>query len=387
MRRLPRCRASFQKPVAGVASAAVLGTIVVTLAACGSGGGDSATAQPIGEGIATPKPLKPFVPSDAEGAKPDLPHRIALAMDNNREFAQAIRSGVEAAAKDNGLDVVTANADGDSARNVQQIDQFFAQRIGGLVVFPINPAAQGPLLKRAIQQGMAAESALISPATTQMGVDFYSGGKVLGEDAARYIQTKLGGKANVVILNQDSLQLVRPRFKAIRQALATVPGAKIVADVEPQETSKDGGFKTMNTILQQHPHVDVVLGADSVVLGALAALQAAHKDTPNQYLGGVDGESEALADIKAGGPYKSSVTQAGPMVGYAFGQSVARWLDGKNVPQGIGIKARLLNSPQAVTKYESDASKPAQTYREYLDMFGNISYATRKNYLAYPWLP
>ena len=54
----------------------------------------------------------------------------------------------------------------------------------------------------------------------------------------------------------------------------------------------------MSTILQAHPDIDVVLGADTVVLGALAALEAAGKARPDQFLGGIDGEPEAVAEIK-----------------------------------------------------------------------------------------
>ena len=54
----------------------------------------------------------------------------------------------------------------------------------------------------------------------------------------------------------------------------------------------------MNTILLANPDIDVVLGADAVVLGALQALRAAGKDRPDQFLGGIDGEPEAVSEIK-----------------------------------------------------------------------------------------
>ena len=74
----------------------------------------------------------------------------------------------------------------------------------------------------------------------------------------------------------------------------------IVADISPATVNKDGGAATMRTILLAHPTVDVVLGADTVVLGALAALREAGKARPDQFLGGIDGEPEAVAEIKKG---------------------------------------------------------------------------------------
>ena len=58
----------------------------------------------------------------------------------------------------------------------------------------------------------------------------------------------------------------------MRDALKEMPGVTIVADITPNPVNKEGGFATMSTILLAHPDIDVVLGADTVVLGALAAL-------------------------------------------------------------------------------------------------------------------
>jgi ribose transport system substrate-binding protein len=371
---------------------------VLAFTACGSsdtkssGNGSAKTTTGAADGIKTPSPLKPFE-AGAAGEKPDLPKRLAWAMDNDREFSQAVKTGLEAAAKDNGLDFVSAIAGGDSAKNVQQIQQFLAQGIGALAVIPIDPAAQAPLMKDALKKGIAVQGLAMPPATTQANANQYETGRVVAADAAKYIRTKLGGKANVVILNQDTVQVVRPRFKAMRDEIRKVPGAKIVADVEPESIDKDGAFKTMSTILQKNPKVDVVLGADAHVLGALAALEAAHKDSPQQYLGGIDGEPEALANIRKGGPYKATVALAPAMFAYAMGQNAADWLAGKPIPQAIDINPILLNSPRAIDLYEADENNPSAAYKDpgkrgtYLKLFGSISYETRGNFLDYSWAP
>jgi ABC-type sugar transport system substrate-binding protein len=46
-----------------------------------------------------------------------------------------------------------------------------------------------------------------------------------------------------------------------------------------------GGAAMMKTILLANPDIDVVLGADTVVLGALAALRAAGTARPGQMIG------------------------------------------------------------------------------------------------------
>jgi ribose transport system substrate-binding protein len=219
-------------------------------------------------------------------------------------------------------------------------------------------------------------------------------GGALATHAAAYIRDHLGGKANVVILNQDSIEAVKPRFQAMRDAIGKVPGAKIVADIEPQKTDRDTAFQTMNTILQKNPTIDVVLGADAVSLGALAALEAAGKASPKMYVGGIDGEPEARQRIqKPNSPYKATVAFGTQVFGYGMGYFVGDWLAGKSIPQGIQALGVLLNSADVIKQYDTDIGDPTATWKSvdrrarYVKLFGNITYDTRGQYLDYVWKP
>ena len=228
------------------------------------------------------------------------------------------------------------------------------------------------------------------PATSLLNAPQYLTGKVLGDAAATYIRDRLGGNAKVVLLTHDSLEFLAPRFVAMRDSLKNIPGAVVVADISPQTVNKEGGFTAMRTILLAHPSVDVVLGADTVVLGALDALRAVGKARPDQFLGGIDGEPEAVAEIKKGGPYKASVSLASPVFGYAMGQHAADWLEGKTIPQAMDILPTALSLAN-IAQYESDMADPASVYRDparraaYLKMYGNICYETRDQYVNFPW--
>ena len=59
----------------------------------------------------------------------------------------------------------------------------------------------------------------------------YATGKALTDAAIDHINAKLGGKANVVLLTQDSMQFLTPRFEAMRDGLRALPGVTIVADI------------------------------------------------------------------------------------------------------------------------------------------------------------
>jgi ribose transport system substrate-binding protein len=219
----------------------------------------------------------------------------------------------------------------------------------------------------------------------------YATGKALTDAAVAHINAKLGGKATVVLLTQDTMQFLTPRFEAMRDGLNELPGVTIVADIAPSPVNKQSGFDTMNTILFANPDIDVVLGADAVVLGALEALRAAGKDRPDQFLGGIDGEPEAVSEIKKGNsPFKASIALSSPVFAYAMGHYAADWLEGKNIPQAMDILPIALTS-ENIAQYEADLANPAAAFVDpvrrtnYLRMYGNICYDTRDQYVNFPW--
>ena len=198
-------------------------------------------------------------------------------------------------------------------------------------------------LQEAIWSGAYVGTVVPPPAISLLNAPQYLTGKVLGDEAANYIKQKLGGKARVVLLTHDKLQFLAPRFTAMRDSLRSIPGAEIIADISPLTVDELGGAAMMRTILLATPDVDVVLGADTVVLGALRALRETGKARPDQFLGGIDGEPAAVAEIKTGrSPYKASVSLASPIFSYAMGQHAADWLEGKSIPQALDILPRAL---------------------------------------------
>jgi ribose transport system substrate-binding protein len=135
----------------------------------------------------------------------------------------------------------------------------------------------------------------------------------------------------------------------------------------------------------------VVLGGDAVVLGALDALRAAGKDRPDQFLGGIDGEPDAVGEIKKpSSPYKVSIALSSPVFGYAMGQYGADWLEGKSVPQAMDTLPIAL-SKDNIAQYEADLVDPGAAFNDpvrravYLKMYGNICFDTRDQYVNFPW--
>jgi ribose transport system substrate-binding protein len=343
-------------------------------------------------GITVPGRLAPYDPSaPACSVPPLLSKTLVFAQDNDREFMQGVNHGLAEAARVRGLDYRVVLAGNDPVLQQEQVSRLATENVGAVVAAPVDPPGLAPRLQALLWKGAYVGTVVPPPATTILNAPQYLTGKALGDDAAAYIRDRLGGRANVVLLTQDSIEFLAPRFVAIRDALKDMPGVTIVADISPNPVDKEGGMATMKIVLEAHPDVDVVLGADSVVLGALAALRAAGKDHPDQYLGGIDGEPEAVAEIRRpDSPYKTSIALSSPVFGYALGEHAANWLEGKSVPQAMDILPIALTIDN-LADYEADLRNPAAVYSDparreaYLKMYGNICYDTRDQYLNFPW--
>jgi ribose transport system substrate-binding protein len=350
-----------------------------------------AAAQEGPPGITRPVVLPPFDHGAPACAAPTgLTKLLAFAQDNERKFMQGVAQGLSQAAKDRGLEYQVSQANNDPAVMIEQVQHFLSAKVGALVAAPIDAPSLTHSLQQVIWSGAYVGTVVPPPAISILNAPQYLTGKVLGDKAAEYIKLKLGGKAKVVLLTHDSLQFLAPRFTAMRDSLRDIPGVVIVADISPLTVDEAGGAAMMSTILLAEPDVDVVLGADTVVLGALKALRDADKARPDQFLGGIDGEPAAIAEIKKGGPYKASVSLASPVFGYAMGQHAADWLEGKSIPQAMDILPRAL-TPEDIGQYERDTADPAVVYNNpalrdlYLKMYGNICFDNRDRYINFPW--
>ncbi|WP_246715018.1 sugar ABC transporter substrate-binding protein [Aestuariivirga litoralis] len=349
-------------------------------------------AEEFPSGITHPTIFPDFDPNaPACTAPPGLTKTLAYVQENEREFLGGVDHGLSMAAKDRGLDYRRAVVENDVGRAVQQIEAYRKDKVGALIATSSNPSAVSPGLQQVLWSGAYVGTIVPPPATLLLNAPQYATGKALADAAIAHIKSKLGGKANVVLLTQDSMQFLTPRFKAMRDALDALPDVTIVADIAPNTVSKEGGATTMKTILLVNPDIDVVLGSDAVVLGALQALRDAGKARPDQFLGGIDGEPEAVAEIKKGdSPYKASIALSSPVFGYAMGEYGADWLEGKSVPQAMDILPTALTKDN-IHQYEADLENPAAVFADparraaYLKMYGNICYDTRDRYVNFPW--
>ena len=336
--------------------------------------------------------LRPFEADRSEGRSTGLPERIAWAPTADSEFFLALGRGMQQAATQRGLDYVTATSGNDPAKHVDQMNEFLRRGVGAMAMQPLNPDADSVVLRRAIDRGVCAQGIITAPSTMQVVAGQYKIGFDQGKAAADYVTANLGGNAEVIYFNLDTAApQLRLRHRGVLDGLKTGGGGiEVVRDITVAEISTTSGRRTMLGALQTHPNIKVVLGGDTIVVGAHKALKETGRLRDDMFLSGVDGDKEALDLVALGGAYKLSIAFAWALMGYGLGQFGADWIAGKQVPRLLFAKGVALDSPAAVSRFMAASADPAtvfadrKRYEEYLPLYGNVSHGTRTTYWTKP---
>jgi ABC-type sugar transport system substrate-binding protein len=346
------------------------------------GSGPGGTTGPTGF------PTDEFVMSETAGAVPDLPRKAAFANLGDAEVFAIWGDNMQAAAEAADVEYVTANAGFDPATNIEQINTFLTSGVGALFVVDLDVASQRPVIADAMADGVAVFTVNFGPSTCQMLADQYATGTKAAQWMVDKVNADFGGVANILLFNFDNKEGLIPRSTAVRDVVAAAgDGFTIVKDQLGDPQTQEFGFETMNTVLASNPEVNVVIGADTFVQGALAALQAAGKDDPTKYLlVGMDGEQQSLDTIAAGGTSLQMTTGfALPAVGVIPGAFSARWLDGLNIPTVVTFNPITFDSSDTIEKFNADMADAqsivgSEKQATYFTMLGSISYETSDAY-------
>ncbi len=224
-------------------------------------------------------------------------------------YCQAIQKEIEA----NGGSMSYVSCESNITRQITQVENFVASGVDALIIHPADPTGIEFSLKQAREKGIKviAWDDDLENADMAWLIDNHELGYLIGEEAANWINTKLGGKAEVAILNYPQLPILLERGNGIRDAITELaPGARIVAETSAINPAE--GIAKMETIFQSNPNVKVVcsIGGGGAV-GANEAAKAAGKNTPDFGIFAADATQPELSSIKNNEGNRMSVTITG----------------------------------------------------------------------------
>lgn len=266
-------------------------------------------------------------------AQPRKEITLGLAVANlDADFFNQIKQSVEAAAGKKGIKVITVDAKGDSAVQIEQIQGLIKRKIDALIYIPAGATAAGVPVNAAKAAGIPVvavdRNAPEAPADTFIATDSVSAARTLGE----YVIKVTGGTGAVgVIQGQLGTTPEIERERGFNEALAKAPGLKIVAKKDSKGWHKDEGFAIARAMLQRDRSITVFFGhADALALGAAQAVRVANLNQ-KVWVVGFDGDITALKAIKSG-VLSATMTQQTQLMGRRSVDAALALIAGEKVP-------------------------------------------------------
>lgn len=267
------------------------------------------------------------------GAEAKEAKKIGLAVANlQANFFNQIKESVEKYGKEKGLQVITVDAKGDSATQVNQIQDLLAQNIDALIYIPAGATAAAVPVKAAKAAGVPVvnidRNADGAPGDTFIATDSVTSAKQVCDHLAKLA----GGKGEMVIIHgQKGTTPEVDRSKGCSEALKNYPEIKVVGELWSEQWHQDEGFTLAQNLLQAHPNTSMIFGqADALALGAAQAVKVAHPDH-HIWIAGFDGDTAALTALKQG-VFDVTATQQTQKMGRMGVDAAVALVEGKTVP-------------------------------------------------------
>lgn len=223
---------------------------------------------------------------------------------------------IDAAKTDPNVDIKFADANNDASKQLDQIDNFIAQKVNAIVVVPVDYQGIVPGVEKANTAGIPVVALGIQSAG---GKYTFVGSKNIdaGKMQAEYMKANLPKDAQILYLEgTPGLYHSQERKKGFEESLGR-PDVKILASLTGNYDRAEG-MKVTEDWIQSFLKFDAIVAAnDQMALGALEALKGSDR-LKGVMITGVDGVPDALKAIKAGEMSQTIFQNAGGQAKAAF---------------------------------------------------------------------
>ncbi len=209
-----------------------------------------------------------------------------------------------------GMRVTAMDCKSNAATQITQVENVIQEGTDAIILHPAEANALEEVAGRAKEAGMKVISWDILMKNADVGYlkDNFVAGKLVGEQAAKWINEKLGGVAQVALLEYPVYPELIQRASGIEAGLKEfAPKAEIVARA-PAINATEGMSKT-ETLLMANPDIKIICCiGDGGAVGANEAVKAAGLDADDFGIFGCDGSQEALSKVKNNEPLRMSIS-------------------------------------------------------------------------------
>jgi ABC-type sugar transport system substrate-binding protein len=271
----------------------------------------------------------------------------ATLMDAKVNWFQWVRSGMEDAAKKYGAELIVINTNGDPSNEISTIENFIQRKVNGIAVGAASQTASAAALTKAASGGIKviAYNSLVGKdgQFPFVGVDNKQLGALNGQEAKRYINANLGGKAKVAVVYTPKYGAISlARSDGFEEVMKTMPGVKIAAKQIAEDQA--AAESVVQNILTANPDLNIIFcWNESSFEGALSAVKTAGK-TKQIKVFGVDMSPKVTQAFQTEEDIGGVVTQEPVNIGYAAVEEAILSAQGKKVQMDTRVPVVLVTN-------------------------------------------
>lgn len=259
----------------------------------------------------------------------------------NNPFFISLKKGITQEAKSNGSKVQLFDAQNDSSKQNNDIEDLIQKKVNVIIINPVDSDAIVPAIKDANAAGIPVIACDRGSNGGKLLTTVASNNVKAGKMAADFMKQKLNSGAKIAELEgtpgaDAAIQRGNGFNKNIKGHLKLV--TKQSADFDRAK-----GMSTMENILQAHPNINGVFSQnDEMALGAIKSI-----NNPNLIVVSIDGEPQGLKAVKQG-TITGIIAQEPKVEGQLAVKAAYNYYSGKHIQ-------KIIHSPiHLVTKNNVD---------------------------------
>lgn len=260
----------------------------------------------------------------------------------NNPFFVTLRDGAEEEAENEGVELVTSDAQDDPSKQLSDIEDLIQQDVDVLLINPVDSEA----ITSAVELANDADIPVVTVdrdaeggnVVTHIASDNVAGGEI----AAEYIVNQIGEEGEVVELEGISgSSTTRERGEGFYNVMDELDDIEVVAS-QSADFDRTEGLSVMENIIESQGEIDALFAHnDEMALGAVEALDG-HGLLDDVVVVGFDATDDAVEAVE-NGKMDATIAQQPDLIGEASIEAAVQIINGEDLDDYIPVDLELVS--------------------------------------------
>ncbi|MDR2480274.1 MAG: sugar ABC transporter substrate-binding protein [Treponema sp.] len=173
------------------------------------------------------------------------------------DFNRGIHNGIDVRGKETGTEIIFANAQGDSNKQVADIENFLARKVNAVIIAGGEGPAFGPVMQKMKTANIPCITIDITSeySTCNITSDNFNG----GEQLALYVVNKTGGRGNILALDTPGWQSLIIRLRMLDAVIMDYPNLNVVQTIVlPTQDAVNNYYQQVKSYLMANKNINAI---------------------------------------------------------------------------------------------------------------------------------